>query len=315
MITQLATEASDFADVVGGALEDAGGIDLVAEFERGLPVAVRIEELLGRLGVWDLQPGNGGSELEAAAAACKAAGRCALPYPIAERLAARDGVDTDAVGVVAGGALRLNHVRPDLRWRVFDLCGNQAVVTSAGEPFGGKLSRTVSPIVVGPWESGGSPALVVVLQSWVLLGMVSRAVELTSQYIQDRHQFGKAIAAFQAVQFRLADMAVSEQSFDAAARYALWSLSQERSDVLTEALALRVSALEAADNVFRSAHQLHGAIGFCDETKVSWLSRHSQALRRLPLGRSQTSALYLERCEQRPLEGLFSDPIPDALLG
>ena len=36
--------------------------------------------------------------------------------------------------------------------------------------------------------------------------------------------------------------------------------------------------------MFRVAHQLHGAIGFCDETTLSWVSRYSQPLRRLPFG-------------------------------
>ncbi len=40
--------------------------------------------------------------------------------------------------------------------------------------------------------------------------------------------------------------------------------------------------------VFRVCHQLHGAVGFCDETTLSWLSRYSQPLRRLPLGLSAT---------------------------
>ena len=33
--------------------------------------------------------------------------------------------------------------------------------------------------------------------------------------------------------------------------------------------------------MFRVAHQLHGAIGFCDEVPLSWLSRYSQPFRRL----------------------------------
>ena len=44
-----------------------------------------------------------------------------------------------------------------------------------------------------------------------------------------------------------------------------------------------MAAIEAAEVVFRVCHQLHGAVGFCDETTLSWLSRYSQPLRRLPL--------------------------------
>ena len=67
------------------------------------------------------------------------------------------------------------------------------------------------------------------------------------------------------------------------AKYALWSVGTGRPEALDDALALRLAALEAAEVVFRVTHQLHGAIGFCDETTLSWLSRYSQPLRRLPL--------------------------------
>ena len=57
-----------------------------------------------------------------------------------------------------------------------------------------------------------------------------------------------------------------------------------RADALADALALRLAAIEAADTVFRISHQLHGAMGFCDESTLSWISRYSQPLRRLPWG-------------------------------
>ena len=51
-------------------------------------------------------------------------------------------------------------------------------------------------------------------------------------------------------------------------------------------------ALEAAEVVFRVAHQPHGAMGFGDETR---LSRHGQPARRLPLGLSATRAALTTR--------------------
>ena len=61
------------------------------------------------------------------------------------------------------------------------------------------------------------------------------------------------------------------------------ALESARSEALEDALALRLAAIEAAEVVFRVCHQLHGAMGFCDETTLSWVSRYSQPLRRLPL--------------------------------
>ena len=67
-----------------------------------------------------------------------------------------------------------------------------------------------------------------------------------------------------------------------------------------------MAAIEAADVVFRVCHQLHGAVGFCDETTLSWLSRYSQPLRRLPFGLSATRD-HLERTAgRRGLTGLFT---------
>ena len=67
-----------------------------------------------------------------------------------------------------------------------------------------------------------------------------------------------------------------------------------------------VAAIEAAEVVFRVCHQLHGAVGFCDETTLSWLSRYSQPLRRLPFGLSGTRDQLTRRIGRRGLTGLFS---------
>ena len=91
------------------------------------------------------------------------------------------------------------------------------------------------------------------------------------------------------------------------AKYALWSLGVHAPDeAINDALALRLAAIEAAEVVFRVCHQLHGAVGFCDETTLSWLSRYSQPLRRLPFGVSKTRDTLTARLGRRGLTGLFS---------
>jgi alkylation response protein AidB-like acyl-CoA dehydrogenase len=137
--------------------------------------------------------------------------------------------------------------------------------------------------------------------------MLDRAIDLTRSHVLVREQFGQPLAAFQGVQFQLTDAEVERGGVAALATYALWSVQTGRDDALDDALALRLAAVEAAQTVFRVAHQLHGAIGFCDETALSWLSRYSQPLRRLPLGQSATLDQLTRRLGRRGLTGLFSD--------
>ena len=131
-------------------------------------------------------------------------------------------------------------------------------------------------------------ALGLVLRSWVLLGMLDRAMDLTVGYVKERQQFGQPLSNFQSVQFQLTEAEVERVGLQELAKHALWTGTDE------DALALRLAAIEAAEVVFRVCHQLHGAIGFCDETELSWLSRASQPLRREPMGRSATLAALLE---------------------
>jgi len=108
------------------------------------------------------------------------------------------------------------------------------------------------------------------------------------------------------VQFQLTDAEVERLGLEELAKHALWSIETGRPEALADALALRVAALESAEIVFRVAHQLHGAIGFCDETALSWVSRASIPLRRLPLGLAATRAELTRRIGGRGLTGLFS---------
>ena len=148
-------------------------------------------------------------------------------------------------------------------------------------------------------------ALGLVLPCWTLLGMLDRALDLTVAHVQLRHQFGKPLSEFQGVQFQLTEAEVERSGADMLARYALWSIATGRPEAIDDALALRLAAVEAAEVVLRICHQLHGAVGFCDETALSWLSRYSQPLRRLPWAVSATRDLLARRVERAGLTGLF----------
>ena len=149
-----------------------------------------------------------------------------------------------------------------------------------------------------PWRSR--------LPCWTLLGMLDRAMEMTRSYVLDRQQFGQTLSRFQSVQFQLTDAEVERVGVEELAMYALWSIEVGRAEALDDALALRLAAVEAAEVVLRICHQLHGAIGFCDETPLSWLSRYSQPLRRLPTGPAATRDELARRLAGSGLTGLYT---------
>jgi alkylation response protein AidB-like acyl-CoA dehydrogenase len=249
---------------------------------------------------------------------CRSAGYWAAPYPVAERLALPRDLDADALAVVAGPRPAVLGAGLDLRWATVDLAGRRGSATVGAPEVAGRHGAFVTPVEVQDLSAQGGAAnsldlaLALVLPSWTLLGMLDRAVADTRAQITVRHQFGQPLAQFQGVQFQLTDAEVERAGVEVLAKYALWSVQSGRPDVVADALALRLAAVEAAEIVFRVAHQLHGATGFCDETPLSWLSRYSQPLRRLPLGPAATRDALTARVGRAGLAGIFGPAVVQA---
>ncbi|MBW0101220.1 acyl-CoA dehydrogenase family protein [Pseudonocardia sp. KRD291] len=307
MKTQLTEDALELERVMDTALRRLGGVDLARAAEAGAGVA-DVTAVLGQLDVWDLRPRTSPGDGEMAAAVCRAAGRVALPYPVAERLAADPDEGFDAIAVATGPArVNLVGVVPDLRWAVSDGVGSRAPVVSVGPALGTKLGALVSEVELGESEPDGSARLALLLPCWTLLGMLETALAVTRRHMLDRRQFDQPIASFQALQFRLADTTTSFQAFEELTKYTLWSVLSQQPGAAVDVLACRVAALEVAETVFRTSHQMHGAVGFCDEVDLSWLSRYSQPIRRLPWGLSQTRSRLLQTMTDVPFTGLHGD--------
>ena len=311
MNTDLSPEAVEYGRTARRALDAAGGDDLAraAAVDRDGGGAAKV---LDGLGAWDLDPRGSAEELEAAAALCRSAGWWAVPHPVAERLARPRDVEADALVVVSGsrppGAVAAAVAGLGLRWLAADLGGRRSLATPRPVTAPTGKPTVAVPVDLVPLDDrgAGDVALGLVLPCWTLLGMLDRAVELTSAYVRARRQFGQPLSSFQGVQFQLTDAEVERLGVEELAKHALWSVATGRPDAVADALALRLAAVEAAEVVFRVTHQLHGAIGFCDETALSWLSRASQPLRRLPLGPSATRAALTDHLGRRALTGLFS---------
>lgn len=308
MSIELSDEATEFGKQAVRALAVAGGDDLVraAEREPGRRAAL-VEPVLGALGAWELVPRRDGAELEAAAVLCRSAGYWATPYPVAERLARPEGGSADGLLVVAGDEPAAAIAGIEQPWATVNFDGVRGVATARAPLSPARETAFVTRLDIRPLEGdgGGDLALAVLLPCWTLLGMLDRAMELTRDHVLVREQFGRPLAEFQSVQFQLTDAEVERRGADMLARHALWSSQAGRDAALVDALTLRSAMLAAADTVFRIAHQLHGASGFCDESPLSWLSRYSLPLRRLPLGAAATEDLLTRLVGRDGPAGLF----------
>ncbi len=304
MNIDLSPEAREYGEQALRALESAGGDTLLQRAEADPTQRESlVAPVLDGLGAWDLEPRTDTDAAQAAAALCRSAGYWGLPYPLAERLSRPTDIEADGLVVIAGPvpAATLAGIGGD--WATVTLDGRRSRVTGTS----GERTAFVTSLQLTDLDGAGAHdvALGLVLPCWTLLGMLDRALELTIAHVKLRQQFGQPLSGFQGVQFQLTDAEVERSGLEMLARYALTTVTGP--DGLADALALRLAAVEAAEVVFRITHQLHGAVGFCDETVLSWLSRYSQPLRRLPLGLSATRAQLTELLGTRGLTGLYSD--------
>jgi alkylation response protein AidB-like acyl-CoA dehydrogenase len=111
------------------------------------------------------------------------------------------------------------------------------------------------------------------------VGAMSAALELTVEYTQTRKQFGQVIASFQAIQHRLANMAI-ELEYSRAMLQLLASGFDRVPDVDRGVFVsgIRAKILGCARYVVSDAVQLHGGIGVTDEASISHFFRKVTAL-------------------------------------
>lgn len=113
-----------------------------------------------------------------------------------------------------------------------------------------------------------------------LLGLMERAFALTLDYLRIRHQFGRPLGSFQALQHRAADLKIrivlTRASVEgAAAALDAGAAGDARRAVVSRA---KARAAEAAMQVTREAVQLHGAIGYTDEHDIGLFLRKAMVM-------------------------------------
>jgi short-chain 2-methylacyl-CoA dehydrogenase len=109
------------------------------------------------------------------------------------------------------------------------------------------------------------------------VGLAQGAYDLAYAYAQERQQFGKRIAKFQAVQFKLADMATEIEAGRALVYKAAWLKDQDRDFALAAAEA-KLYTGELSNRVANAALQIHGGYGYMEESAISRLYRDQKIL-------------------------------------
>jgi short/branched chain acyl-CoA dehydrogenase len=109
------------------------------------------------------------------------------------------------------------------------------------------------------------------------VGLAQGAYDLALKYAQEREQFGKSIATFQAVQFKLVDMATEIEAGRNLVYKAAWLKDQGR-PFAKEAAMAKLYTGELAHRAANESLQIHGGYGFMEESAISRLYRDQKIL-------------------------------------
>jgi len=108
------------------------------------------------------------------------------------------------------------------------------------------------------------------------VGLAQACLDESVKYSKERQQFGRPISAFQAIQFKLADMTMEIELARLMYYKAAWLHMQGR-PYTREAAMAKLFASETAKRAADQAVQIHGGYGFMDEYPVSRYYRNVKA--------------------------------------
>lgn len=137
------------------------------------------------------------------------------------------------------------------------------------------------------------------------VGAAQGALKQAQGYMQERKQFGKAIASFQALQFKLADMATELVAARQMVRLAASKLDAGARDASTYCAMAKRFATDAGFTVCNEALQLHGGYGYIREYPLERLMRDARVHQILE-GTNEIMRVIIAR---RMLEGDAPDVI------
>lgn len=109
------------------------------------------------------------------------------------------------------------------------------------------------------------------------VGLAQGALDLAVKHAKGRTQFGSKIAAFQATQFKIAEMATRIELARTLTHKACWMIDRNTVDSKTSAMAKWWAARTAVD-VVDEALQLHGGYGYMNDHDIERFYRAAKVL-------------------------------------
>jgi len=150
---------------------------------------------------------------------------------------------------------------------------SQAKITFDGAP-----AESLGEIATGMEELTRLMDSAAVLFAFEQIGGGQAAMDMGMTYTRQRYAFGRAIASFQAIKHKFADMFVALELARANAYYAAWALSCDAPDLPLAAATARVSATDAYYQITKENIQAHGGMGFTWEFDCHLYYRRAQLL-------------------------------------
>lgn len=125
------------------------------------------------------------------------------------------------------------------------------------------------------------------------VGIAQAALEQAITYVQERETFGKPLAEHQAIQFKLADMAMLTEAARLMVYKAGWLKNQGKPYTKLSAMA-KLLASEVAERVTWEALQIHGAYGYSAEFPIERIYR-DQRMMTIGEGTSEVNRMVIAR--------------------
>ena len=105
------------------------------------------------------------------------------------------------------------------------------------------------------------------------IGGARKALELAKSYSKERKQFGKQLADFQSIQFKLADMATELDASRLMLHRAASSIDEGAPDAIMHCAMAKKWATEACSKICNDALQIHGGYGYLKDFGIEKIVR------------------------------------------